>query len=211
VGQVTQTCFYISRYPITNWQYEKFDPGHSVKRAPTADEKHPVVYVSSVDAINFCQWLSGQDRKKYRLPTESEWEYAARGSDGRSYPWGEKLDSGTLANFADRRTNFAWRDPDIDDGYAETSPVGAYPRGVSPFGIEDMAGNVWEWCLDFFEPYKEKPRVNPKGAPPSAGKRIYRGGSWKSRPGSLRATTRNFNMPTYSSNDVGFRLVCECE
>jgi formylglycine-generating enzyme required for sulfatase activity len=167
--------------------------------------------VSSIDAIAFCEWLSAQDRKKYRLPTESEWEYAARGSDGRSYPWGEKLDAGNLANFADRRTNFAWRDPDIDDGYAETSPVGAYPRGVSPFGIEDMAGNVWEWCLDFFEPYKDKPRTNPRAGSPATGKRIYRGGSWKSRPASLRTTTRNFNMPTYSSNDVGFRIVCECE
>ena len=93
----------------------------------------------------------------------SEWEYSAKGSDGRNYPWGEKLDTGTLANFADRRTNFAWRDPDIDDGYAETSPVGAYPRGVSPFGIEDMAGNVFEWCFDCFEAYKGKERVNPRG------------------------------------------------
>ena len=211
VAQVTQMCFYISRYPVTNWQYEKFNSAHAAKRATTADDSHPVIYVNSQDAINFCQWLSAQERKKYRLPTEAEWEYAARGSDGRSYPWGEKLDAGNLANFADRRTNFAWRDPDIDDGYAETSPVGAYPRGVSPFGIEDMAGNVWEWCLDFFEPYKDKPRVNPKGGSAAAGKRIYRGGSWKSRPTSLRATTRNFNMPTYSSNDVGFRIVCECE
>ena len=211
VGQVTQTCFYISRYPITNWQYEKFDPAHATKRIQTADEKHPVVYVSSVDAVNFCEWLSARERKKYRLPTEAEWEYAARGPDGRRFPWGENLDAGNQANFADRNTNFAWRDPDIDDGYAETSPVGAYPRGVSPFGIEDMAGNVWEWCFDFFETYKEKPRSNPRGGSAAAGKRIYRGGSWKSRANSLRATARNFNMPTYSSNDVGFRIVCECE
>lgn len=211
VAQVTQTCFYISRYPVTNWQYEKFDPAHAAKRAPTADDRHPVIYVSSIDAINFCEWLSARERKKYRLPTEAEWEYAARGSDGRRFPWGENLDEGNLANFADRNTNFAWRDPGIDDGYAETSPVGAYPKGVSPFGIEDMAGNVWEWCIDFFEPYKEKPRSNPRGGSAAAGKRVYRGGSWKSRATSLRATARNFNMPTYSSNDVGFRIVCECE
>ncbi len=211
VAQVTQTCFYIARHPVTNWQYEKFDPSHASKRMPTADDKHPVVYVNSLEAIKFCEWLSARERKKYRLPTEAEWEYAARGADGRCYPWGERLDAGHYANFADRNTNFTWRDPDIDDGYAETSPVGAYPRGNSPFGIEDMAGNVWEWCFDFFETYKEKPRLNPKGGPASSGKRIYRGGSWKSRPASLRATTRNFNMPTYSSNDVGFRIVCECE
>ena len=211
VAQVTQTCFYISRWPVTNAQFEKFDPTHASKRIPTADDKHPVVYVNSLEAIKFCEWLSAREKKKYRLPTEAEWEYAARGSDGRSYPWGERLDEGYYANFADRNTNFTWRDPDIDDGYAETSPVGAYPKGISPFGIEDMAGNVWEWCNDFFETYKDKPRLNPKGGSAASGKRIYRGGSWKSRATSLRATTRNFNMPTYSSNDVGFRIVCECE
>ena len=209
VNQVTQSCFFMSRFPVTNWQYQKFDPGHASKRAPHADDRHPVIYVTSIDASKFCEWLGSRDRKKYRLPTEAEWEYAARGLDGRSYPWGEKLERGDLANFADRNTNFLWSDYTIDDGYAETSPVGAYPRGVSPFGIEDMAGNVWEWCFDFFEAYKEKPRNNPRG--PAVGtSRIYRGGSWKSRASSLRATARNFNMPDFSANDVGFRIVCEC-
>ena len=210
VGQVTQSCFYMARFPVTNAQYEKFDPGHAAKRGPWADDNHPVIYVSSIDTIKFCEWMSARDRKKYRLPTEAEWEYAARGVDGRTFPWGEELDRGDLANFADRRTNFAWRDPDIDDGFAETAPVGSYPRGVSPFGIEDLAGNVWEWCLDYFETYKDKPRANPRG-PATGTKRTYRGGSWKSRANSLRATARNFNMPAYSSNDVGFRIVCECE
>lgn len=209
VAQVNQSCFYISRFPITNWQYEKFELEHATKRAPWADDKHPVVYVSSIDAINFCQWLSAREKKKYRLPTEAEWEYAARGLDGRTFPWGENLDRGDLANFADSNTNFAWRDDSINDGFAETSPVGSYPNGISPFGVEDLAGNVWEWCSDFFETYKDKTRSNPKG-PVSGTKRVYRGGSWKSRAGSLRATARNFNMPAYSSNDVGFRIVCEC-
>ena len=209
VSQVTQSCFYMAKFPVTNWQYEKFDPAHSAKRGPWADDKHPVIYVSSIDAINFCQWLSAREKRKYRLPTEAEWEYAARGADGRNYPWGQQLDRGDVANFADVNTNFAWKDSSINDGYAETSPVGAYPRGISPFGIEDMAGTVWEWCLDFFEAYKDKPRTNPQG-PTTGWKRIYRGGSWKSRAGSLRASARNFNMPDYSSNDVGFRIVCEC-
>ena len=210
VTQVSLSCFYLSRFPVTNAQFEKFDPAHHLKRATGGGDNYPVVYVSSREAEKFCQWLSAKEGKKYRLPTEAEWEYAARGTDGRAFPWGEFLDAGNLANFADARTNFAWRDPSIDDGFAESAPVGSYPRGVSPFGIEDMAGNVFEWCLDFFETYKGKDRVNPRG-PTNGQKRMYRGGSWKSRAANLRTTARNFNQPDYSSNDVGFRVVCECE
>jgi formylglycine-generating enzyme required for sulfatase activity len=203
------SCFYISRFAVTNAEYEAFDASHATKRPAWANDLHPVVYVSSTDAIKYCEWLSRRDGKRYRLPTESEWEYAARGTDGRTYPWGERLNRGDLANFADANTTFPWRDAEIDDGFAETAPVGSFPRGASPFGIEDMAGNVWEWCLDFYEPYKGKERTNPRSAY-TVGRRIYRGGSWKSRASSLRTTTRNFNIPEYSANDVGFRIVCEC-
>ncbi len=210
VARVTVGCFFLSRFPITNAQFELFDRTHASKRAPWANERHPVVYISSREAEKFCQWLSAREGKKYRLPTEAEWEYAARGTESRVFPWGEKLDSGQFANFADKRTAFAWRDITIDDGHAETAPVGSYPRGASPFGIEDMAGNVFEWCLDFLAPYKSAERTNPRG--PSAGaQRIYRGGSWKSRASNLRTSARNFNVPDYSSNDVAFRIVCECE
>lgn len=208
--RVTLTRFYMSRFPITNAEYEQFDPTHVRKRCPGAGDTHPVVYVSSLDAIRFCQWLSARERKKYRLPTEAEWEYAARGTDGRKYPWGNYDRRGDLANFADRRTVFAWSDHEIDDGYPESSPVGAFPYGKSAFGMEDMAGNVWEWCLDYFEAYRGAPRLNPRG-PTSGMKRTYRGGSWKSRFSSLRATARGSNLPSYSCNDVGFRIVCECE
>jgi len=202
-------CFYMSRFPITNEQYEKFDPSHRAKRAPWADGRHPVIYVSSSEALKFCAWLTSRSKRSFRLPTEAEWEYAARGSEGRIFPWGGKLSRGDLANFADSNTTFLWRDAAIDDGYAQTSPVGSYPKGASPFGLEDLAGNVWEWCFDFFEAYKGTERLNPTG--PSHGtRRIYRGGSWKSRASSLRACARNFNTPDYSSNDVGFRVVCSC-
>ena len=113
-------------------------------------------------------------------------------------------------SFADKNTVFAWSDRTLDDGYPETSPVGSFPEGVSPFGIEDMAGNVWEWCLDYYEPYKGTPKVNPHG-PPNGTKRVMRGASWKSRFHSLRTTTRSSNAPNYSCNDLGFRIVCECE
>jgi formylglycine-generating enzyme required for sulfatase activity len=210
VAQVSVSCFYLGRFPVTNAQFEKFDPTHVSKRAPWANDNHPVVYVNSKDAEKFCQWLSLKEGKKYRLPTEAEWEYAARGTEGRTFPWGEKLDGGQLANFADKSTSFAWREPFIDDGFPETSPIGSYPRGASPFGVEDMAGNVFEWCSDYFEPYKAKDRANPRSTTINS-KRIYRGGSWKSRIANLRTSARNFNAPDYLSNDVGFRVVCECE
>jgi len=204
------SCFYMSRHAITNGQFEQFDGTHRSKRPGWADEKHPAVYVSSVEALRFCEWLGRREGKKFRLPTEAEWEFAARGTDGRTFPWGEKLNRGDLANFADCNTTFPWRDAEINDGYAETAPVGSFPRGTSPFGMEDMAGNVWEWCLDFYEPYKGKERTNPRSAL-TVGRRLYRGGSWKSRASSLRTTARNFNVPEYSANDVGFRIVCECQ
>ena len=208
--KVTLSRFYMSRFPVTNAEYEQFDPTHARKRAAGAGATHPVIYVSSLEAIKFCQWLSTRERRKYRLPTEAEWEYAARGTDGRKYPWGNYDRRGDLANFADRNTVFAWSDREISDGYPESSPVGAFPQGASPFGIEDMAGNVWEWCHDFFEDYRGTPKVNPRGAT-SGAKRAYRGGSWKSRFNSLRATTRGSNMPSFSCNDLGFRIVCDCD
>lgn len=208
--RVTLNHFYLSRHLITNAAYEQFQPLHLRKRIPGAGDRHPVVHVSSLEAIKFCQWLSARTRKRYRLPTEAEWEYAARGTDGRKYPWGNYEGRGDLANFADRNTDFAWSDRDIDDGYPVTSPVGAFPLGASAFGMEDMAGNVWEWCLDYYEPYRPAPKANPRG-PTMGNRRVYRGGSWKSRFNSLRTTVRSSNVPTFSCNDLGFRVVCECE
>jgi sulfatase modifying factor 1 len=208
--RVTISRYYLSRHLITNAEYELFDPSHARKRPPGTGDRHPVVYVSSLDAIKFCQWLTTRERKKYRLPTEAEWEYAARGSDGRKYPWGNYEGRGDLANFADKNTVFPWSNREIDDGYSESSPVGTFPLGASPFGIEDMAGNVWEWCLDYFETYRGAPKVNPRG-PTSGPKRVYRGGSWKSRFNSLRTTARGSNVPNFSCNDLGFRIACECE
>ena len=129
--RVTVSRFYLSRHLITNAAYEKFDPSHVRKRMSGAGDRHPVVHLSSLDAIKFCQWLSTRERKKYRLPTEAEWEYAARGTDGRKYPWGNHEGRGDLANFADRNTVFAWSDREIDDGYAESSPVGAFPLAAN--------------------------------------------------------------------------------
>ena len=210
VTRVTLSRFYLSRFPVTNADYEQFDPSHRSRRGSWADGQHPVIYVSSLDADKFCQWLSVRERKKYRLPTEAEWEYAAKGAEGFTYPWGDATGLGTVANFADVNTTFAWRDPNVNDGYAETNPVGKYPAGKSRANVEDLAGNVWEWCQDWYAPYSGRDCVNPRG-PKHGTQRVYRGGSWKSRFASLKTTARGFNLPGYASNDVGFRVVCECE
>ena len=201
--------FYLSQRLVSNAQYEEFDRAHRSKRAAWADETHPVIYVSWVEAVRFCEWLSLRERRKYRLPTEAEWEFAARGQQNRLYPWGNALNGPDLANFADVNKKLPWANSAFDTGFSETSPVGSFPKGASPFGIEDMAGNVWEWCLDFTAQYSGKERTNPRGSMEGP-KRVYRGGSWKSRIPSLRATARSFNAPAFSSNDVGFRVLCEC-
>lgn len=209
VTPVRVARFHMARHPITNAQYESFEPAHKTKRGPWADENHPVIYVTSEEAMEFCKWLSRKEGRVYRLPTEAEWEFAARGSDGRSFPWGEVTGRGDLANFADANTRFAWSDRQVDDGYAQTSPVGTFPRGASPFGLEDMAGNVWEWCSDFYGPYRGSEVSNPTG-PKAGAQRCYRGGSWRSRMTSLRTSHRGFNNPKYSFQDLGFRIVAEC-
>ena len=205
---VKLSAFYISVHLVTNAQYEQFDPAHRQKRMSGTGDQHPVVYVSSLDAMKFCRWLSEKDGRKYRLPTEAEWEYAARGTDRRKFPWGNHESRSDLANFADASTSFAWREARINDGFPETSPIGAFPAGVSYFGLYDMAGNVWEWCQDYYQPLPGSPKQNPRG-PGNGAARVYRGGSWKSRFSSLRASARGSNAPGYACNDLGFRVVCE--
>lgn len=174
---------------------------------------HPVVCVSWNDAKAFCDWVGLKDTKKpkgweYRLPTEAEWEYAARGPDGRKYPWGNAWD-GARCNSGDRVSSLPHGTPSINDRSERTSPVGSFsPRGDSPFGACDMAGNVLEWCEDWFDEdcYKRPPADDPINLA-SGDRRVVRGGCYLFGRDRCRTTFR-WNLPPEScSNSLGFRIV----
>lgn len=170
------------------------DPGFSQSGS------HPVVCVSWRDAQAFAEWADA------RLPTEAEWEYAARGLGQKiAYPWGNTFEGNAL-NFADRRTPFS--NASADDGHRWTAPVGSYAS--NRVGLYDMGGNVAEWCQDWYQPdyYAASSSQNPRG--PSTGeKRVYRGGSWSDGATYAQTTLRRMAAPNVPADDIGFRIVWE--
>jgi len=196
--------YWIGKYPVTNRQYQVYikattarpPTGWDGSRPPVGKEHHPVAYVSWEDARDFCEWLSEKGGARVRLPSEAEWEKAARGTRGRIYPWGDQKPD-------DKRCNFT-------GNIGNTTPVGKYsPAGDSAYGCADMAGNVWEWMADWYEGnfYRESPRSNP-GGPESGVYKVLRGGSWNNNVGNFRSADRNRDNPTNSNYNDGFRCAC---
>jgi len=198
---VTVDAFWIYRTEVTQSMYLKCDeenacPAPVMINHPIAQQyenprfdDYPVVMVTWQSALAYCQWAGG------RLPTEAEWEKAARGTDGRLFPWGYNSNTDGLANYSS----------------SSPSPVGSYPAGSSPYGVYDMAGNVLEWVNDFFEPlyYQYSPLENPIG-PASGSRRVIRGGAFtQNGVDGLRTVARASLKPTDTNISVGFRCAID--
>jgi formylglycine-generating enzyme required for sulfatase activity len=205
VHKVHLDRFRIARYPVTVGQYGKFVENEGYEcdhwwqaggfgefsRPDEWDNQlqypsRPVVSVSWYEAAAYCQWAG------CRLPTEAEWELAARGVSGRRYPWGNEDTDPSLLNYAGSRI-------------AHATPVGIYPLGATPDGICDLAGNVLEWCQDWYGPYTARSLLNPLG-PKKASARVIRGGCWFDAARDCIAALRFWFVPGYRFNDLGFRV-----
>ena len=196
--------FQIAKYPITNAQYQAFvaAAGHQAPEhwkdgvMPKGLENHPVVHVSWYDVQEFCKWA------KARLPSEAEWEKAARGVDGRIYPWGNDSPAKDRCNF--------------NGNVNDTTPVDRHPKGASPYGVMEMAGNVWEWTNSLWGADFQKPQFgypyNPHDGrettdAPNTIMRIARGGSWNRIDPDVRCAYRVYYHPWLRYNVIGFRVV----
>ncbi|RKU13041.1 hypothetical protein C6501_09960 [Candidatus Poribacteria bacterium] len=201
------SAYQISRHEITNAQYRAFieATGCPPPRGAQGEETwknenfnadtQPIVGVTWFDAQAFAEWIGGS------LPTEAQWERAARGTDGRTYPWGSEPPK------ARHHANFARR-------YNRPTPIGQFPHGTSPNGIADLAGNVWEWCLDeynpsFYQQNSEDVRQNPLNLRfrDVLRARVIRGGAWNMGSAFLRSSLRFKSYPLDSTHTIGFRIV----
>jgi serine/threonine-protein kinase len=195
-------AFWIDRTEVTNNQYQKCveagactAPEESKSRTyygNTIFDEYPVLYVDWNQASAYCQWAGA------RLPTEAQWEKAARGTEGRSYPWGNSGPDDNKVNF------------NCSQCVGYTSQVGSYPDGASPYGALDMAGNASEWVADFYDRwyYTNSLASNPKG-PDSGAFKVQRGGSWRDYAGDIRAADRGLSDPSNTSDKIGIRCAAD--
>jgi len=188
VHAVYLDAFFIDKYEVTNAQWNEYTQATG-KSTKSGSDDHPVVSVTWFNARDYCAWAG------MRLPTEAEWEKAARGTNGCTYPWGEGIDSS--------KVKYWDSGDDYDNGMTS---VGMFPEGVSPYGAHDMAGNINEWVADWYDNgyYASSPSSNPQG-PTDGSYRVFRGGWWQSDPFSLRTSWRNARDPSLSYDYIGFR------
>lgn len=176
------------------------------------NRSHPVIYLSWNDAVEFAQWLSKKEGRRYRLPTEAEWEYACRGGTTTAYWWGNSTGVEGVANLADRTFRsvfpalaFDWS---FNDGYVFTAPVGSFKP--NPFGFYDMHGNAWEWVADYWAPAAGGAFVDPGGSSEGI-ERIAKGGGWADRQDRCRAAFRFHDLPESRFSALGVRLVMDID
>ncbi|MCP5420484.1 MAG: SUMF1/EgtB/PvdO family nonheme iron enzyme [Gammaproteobacteria bacterium] len=212
--QVCLQNFWLSQHEVTNQQYRLFQPDHgsgAYKGVSLNEDRQPVVDVSWQDAMAYAEWLSRQTGRRYRLPTEAEWEFAERAGTGTTRFWGDDPNQAcSYANVADRAAQRAWGATaihDCDDGQAVAAPVATYRP--NPFRLQDMLGNVSEWtCSEYNSEYGGSEKRCSTRAP-NEGSRVVRGGSWDDEPRLVRSADRNGRSPDSRDYGLGFRLVRE--
>jgi len=215
VKSVCVDSFYMSVFEITNKQYRVFKNHHKSGKYKgyysMNDDNQPAVNITWDMAVSYAHWLSNKHKKVYRLPTEAEWEYAAKaGTSTRNY-WGNSVNSACrYANVSDKSMLSRW--PNLEthncnDGFPVTAPVGSFKP--NKYGLYDMIGNAWEWVQDSYkrDAYKEIKIRNPLNIEGST--KVLRGGSWISLPGDTRASHRQNYKASTNDDSVGFRLVIE--
>jgi formylglycine-generating enzyme required for sulfatase activity len=207
--EVALDAFWLDRTEVTMAQYDRCVDAGACKALHCGPDlqprlpDQPVACVSWAHAVAYCAWVGA------RLPSETEWEYAARGPEGSIYPWGDTFDPARL-NYCDANCTYKWRDAAHDDGFRMTAPVGSYPGGASWCGALDMAGNAWEWVADWYaaDYYSASPVQNPRG-PDSGQAHVMRGGSCYYAASHVRSARRAWIQPSTgeTNNSGAFRCV----
>lgn len=207
--------FALGKFEVTFDEWEACVADNACERTP--DEawgrgRRPVLHVDFERAVGYTKWLSTKTGKSYRLPTEAEWEYAARAGSAEPWFWG--ADPAKICGFANvydesahAKYRFGWKPFRCDDAVVETAPVGSFPANA--FGLHDMLGNVWEWVADCYQAYDGAARDQSAVVMSDCKKRLSRGGSWNVFPVWVRASYRYGLEPQLRSNNLGLRVVRE--